>query len=169
MSAIQSNERFIVLTAVEEHGEYYDDSGEWLPLEVWGQKGFDKEAILTKTRPEDRRMHPLGFETFRVVVLRTGHRGQKVVTKTDRLSAKSVPDVASPTVDGVPSALLAIGDKAGSSSSSSSSSSSASRHKKSKKSKKSKKDKKDKKEQKLKRKREAEAAKASVNSSAFVG
>jgi hypothetical protein len=181
MTALKSNERFIGMQTIEEHGEYYDDAGEWLPLEVWGARGFDMAAIESKSRPQDKRSHPVLGAIFRVAILKSGHRGHKSASKTDELKASS--DASSsggppPVQSGGPSPVLAIGDKAAESSSSdeSSSSSSASRKrsKKSKRSKKeSKKEKKEKKESKkkeeLKRKRAAEEAKASVSSTSSFG
>jgi hypothetical protein len=189
MSAIKANERFIGMSAIEEHGEYYDDGSEWLPLSVWAARGFDAKCIELGAGPEDRRPHRLFGETFRVTILKSGHRGHKTASKTDTMRASTVaalPSGASSSGDGAPASLLAIGDKDSigdkeSSSSSSSSESSASRRrsKKSKKCKKnkkekkeSKKEKKEKKDKELKRKREAEEAKEakdSVSSTASVG
>jgi hypothetical protein len=184
MSALQANERFIGMQSIEEHGEYYDDAGEWLPLAVWGTRGFDMEAIQEKSRPQDRRSHAVLGEIFRVAILKSGHRGHKSASKTDTLKASleaSSSGGPPPVQSGGPSPVLAIGDKAAESSSSdeSSSSSSASR-KRSKKSKRSKKEskkeskkvkkeKKEKKDKELKRKREAEEAKASVSSTSSFG
>ena len=183
MTGGQANERYIKMQAFEEHAEYYDDGGEWLPLSVWATRGFDVEAIALKSRPEDRRSHPIVGDTFRVSILRSGHRGNKGAKKIDIMSAASASEPgASSSSAALPpsSSMLAIGDQPAESDSSSSSSDSSSSRKRSKKSKKSKKTKKEskkeskkvkkeKKEKELKRKREVEEAKASVSSTAYVG
>ncbi len=38
MTGIEANNRFIKMTAVEEHVEYYDDGGKFLPLSVWAKQ-----------------------------------------------------------------------------------------------------------------------------------
>jgi hypothetical protein len=149
LNAAVSNERLIELTTKEEHGEFYEDAGEWLPLAAWAHRGFDADAIRDKSRPEDRKQHPVLGDTYRVAILKNGWRGSKTVGKTDKLAATTaLPSSGSSGSGLVPMlgqpALLALGDKTESEDSDSSSSSS-SRHKRSKKSKKSKKDKKDKK------------------------
>ena len=83
------------LTSTEEHGEFYEDSGEWLPLAVWAKWGFDAESIRNKSRPEDRKVHVVLGEIFRVSVLRSGHKGNTTVMKQDKLSATAAPSVAS--------------------------------------------------------------------------
>jgi hypothetical protein len=112
MSAMKANERFIGMEATEEHGEYYDDGSEWLPLGVWAQRGFDPEAIKAGARPEGRRPHRLLGETFRVTLLKSGHRGHKTASKTDTMKASTIAALpstgASSSGDG--SGLLAIGD-----------------------------------------------------------
>jgi hypothetical protein len=178
MNAASANERFIAMKVEEEHTEYYDDGGEFLPLTVWATRGFDVTNIAEKCRPQDKRSHPVLGDTYRIAILKSGHRGHKGGSKTDTLSAQST--AASSSGLAVPS-LLAIGDRqaeSGSSSSDDSSDSSASKKKskKSKKSKKAKKAKKDSKKEKkakkateLKRKRDVEEAKASVSSTSCVG
>jgi hypothetical protein len=37
----------------ESHSEFYSDGGKFLPLEVWARKGYDPEAIRTKSLPQD--------------------------------------------------------------------------------------------------------------------
>jgi hypothetical protein len=157
----------VELTSTEEHGEFYEDSGEWLPLAVWATRGFDAELIRTKSRPEDRKEHGVLGEIFRVSVLGSGHKGANTVTKQDKLSVTAAPSSSSSSPLPGNSAVLAITDKSASSSSPSSSSSS-SRHKKnkSKKDKKAKHDKKTKKDKKDK-KRSRDEDKVSVSSSAF--
>jgi hypothetical protein len=170
MNGAEANKRLVELTVHEEHGEFYEDAGEFLPLNVWANRGFNPEAIRDKTLPKDRRTHPVLGETFRVSVLRGGHRGSKSVGKTDTLKAAGSPGSSggpSPLALVAPDPQLALGDKEDSSSSSSSSS----RHKKSKKSKKDKKDKKKarKAQKKLNLKRPRSADKASLSSTCVWG
>ena len=158
------------MTVVEEHVEYYDDGGEFLPLSVWATRGFNVD--INTVPPQDKKMHPVLGETYRISILKSGHRGSRGGNKTDTLSGK-------PSSSGGQEPLLAIEDEDVSDASSSSSSSSSSSRKKSKKAKKAKKSKKqykkEKKEKKeikakeLKRKREVEENKASVSSTADVG
>jgi hypothetical protein len=188
MTGIEANQRFIKMTAVEEHVEYYDDGGEFLPLSVWAARGWDPEAIRLNCRPADKRTHAVVGDTYRVSILKSGHRGHKGGSKTDEISAAGAASSGASS-SGAPPSMLAIGDQTaasragaggdagGGSDSSSSSSDSSSSRKKSKKSKKSKKEtkrkekkeKNHKKEQELKRKRDAEEAKASVSSTAYFG
>jgi hypothetical protein len=149
MGSHAANQRLIELTTREEHGEFYEDAGEALPLSVWASRGFDSEAIRLLTLPRDRKMHPVLGEVFKVSILKAGWRGNKSVEKTDRLTATAASSGSSSSGGPSPplpafmqAGPLALGDKSASDDSSSSSSSSR-RHKKSKKSKKAKKSKKD--------------------------
>jgi hypothetical protein len=171
MNCVKANERFIAMQVVQEHAEYDDDGGEFLPLSVWAQQGYNTAHLVDRCRPVDKKWHPVLGDTYRVSILKSGHRGSKGASKTDTLSAQ--PSTASS------SGQLAIEDEDDSESSSTTSSASSSR-KKSKKSKKtkkskkvskkqSKKEKKEKKAKELKRKREVEENKASVSSTAYVG
>jgi hypothetical protein len=168
MSGEKASERFIALVAVEEHGEYYDEHAEWLPLEVWASRGYNKDAIEAKARPEDKRQHPVLGDVYRVSILQTGNRGVRGTKKTDTLSAASSSGGPA-AITGGSAPVLALADKSDSSSGNSSDSSSSSRHKKKskkgKKGKKGKKEKKEKKEKNGKRPRNCEG-KASVSSSA---
>jgi hypothetical protein len=87
LSGQVANQRLVELTTVEEHGEFYEDAGEFLPVGVWAARGFDAESIVNKSLPKDKKMHPVLGETFRVCVLRKGHRGAKTVVKSDKLAA----------------------------------------------------------------------------------
>ena len=140
------------------------------------KQGYDVEMLMAKTLPRDRKPHPVWGEVFRVVIQTDGIFGKRSDKKTDghqasgAASSRSNPAIAAGASTSVPTAeeagrsrLLAIADKARSSSegssSSSSSSSSSNKHKskkdkkskKSKKHKKSKKSKKDKKDEKDKK------------------
>ena len=63
------------LEVVEQHGEEYEDGGEFLPLGVWAKRGFSAEDIALKSHPSDRKMHPVCGPTYRVRILRTAHVG----------------------------------------------------------------------------------------------
>ncbi len=151
------------------------EGGEFLPLGVWGVRGFDIEAIRSCTPQEDRKTDRVLGEVYRVRVLQT-RRTQ--VTRNQRTHRLTVPldrapppqqalldDAATTAAAAEAAAALAIEDglpdeqpsSSNSSNSSNSSSSSSSRKKKkskkrskktkkgTKKSKKHKKSKKDKK------------------------
>ena len=57
--------------------DFYEESGQFLPLSVWKEQGWPVDLILKNTRPEDRRMSAQGGETFRVRILQQGTRGVK--------------------------------------------------------------------------------------------
>jgi hypothetical protein len=157
----QLAQRLIELTSTEEHGEFYETGGDFLPLSVWGTMGYDTESIKNGSLPKDKKIHPVLGDTYRVVVLRSGHRGSKKVAKSDKLVASlpgSSGDNPQPALGAAPLSLM---DK---SSSSDSDSSSSSGRKKSKKSRKAAK-KARKAEKKLKRKRSSSPKKASLSSS----
>ena len=152
----------------ETHGEFYEDAGEFLPLSVWAVKGYDPQVIEQGALDKDKRFHPVLGQTFRVNIIRGGHRGSRIVGKSDKLSvAGPMPELSgsassSQALTGA-TPQLALADVE---SSDSSSSSSSSRHKRSKKSKKSKKAKKAKKQN---RKRARSEEKASLSSNCFCG
>jgi hypothetical protein len=153
------------------------EGGEFLPLGVWGVRGFDVEAIRSHTPQEDQKFDKVLGVVYRVRVLQT-RRTQ--VTRNQRTHRLTVPldrapppqqalidDAATTAAAAVAAAALAIEDglpdeqpsSSNSSNSSNSSSSSSSRKKKkskkgskktkkgTKKSKKHKKSKKDKKDE----------------------
>jgi hypothetical protein len=78
-----------LLTASEAHGEYYIDGGEFLPLSVWGRRGFDEERILLHSLPADVREDRVLGTTYRVKVLSTGNRGEAMTTRTTQCKRKS--------------------------------------------------------------------------------
>ncbi len=45
MSGEVANQRLVELTVHEEHGEFYEDGGAFLPLSVWTQQGYNATAI----------------------------------------------------------------------------------------------------------------------------
>ena len=52
------------MTVVEEHAEYYDDGGEFLPLSVWVARGFNVD--INTVRPQDKKVHPVLGDTYRI-------------------------------------------------------------------------------------------------------
>jgi hypothetical protein len=99
-----------MITASEAHGEFYIDGGEWLPLSVWGKRGFDEDRIKRLTLPIDVREDRVLGTTYRVKVLSTGNKGEKVVTRTSecrrRSSALPLPPTGSSSSSQPPLALL---------------------------------------------------------------
>jgi cobalamin biosynthesis Mg chelatase CobN len=132
------------------------EGGEFLPLGVWGVRGFDIEAIRSCTPQEDRKTDRVLGEVYRVRVLQTRRTQVTRNQRTHRLTVPLAPPphqvaiddaataaAATATAVAVAAAALAIEDGAPSeeqpssnSNSSSSSSSSSSHDKKKKKSKK---------------------------------
>jgi hypothetical protein len=169
-----ANQRLVELTVNEEHGEFYEDGGDFLPLSVLTQQGFNATSIEQNALPKDQRDHPVLGKTYRVNIIKGGFRGTKTVGKSDKLLAAgqmggSSGGASSSGLQALtgPTPQLALADLE---SSDSSSSSSSSRHKRSKKTKKSKKDKKNaKKAKKQHRKRARSEEKASLSSNCCWG
>jgi hypothetical protein len=131
------------------------EGGEFLPLGVWGVRGFDIEAIRSHTPQEDRKIGKVLGEVYRVRVLQTRRTQTTRIQRTHRLTVPLAPRPQKALIDdaattaaaaavAMAAAALAIEDglpeeqpsSNSSSNSSNSSSSSSSRDKKKKKSKK---------------------------------
>ena len=54
---------------------HYDNSGEFLPLSVWAQRGFNAESIETNSSDSNIRFDPVLGKIYRVVIQSSGHRG----------------------------------------------------------------------------------------------
>ena len=54
---------------------HYDNSGEFLPLSVWAQRGFNTESIETNSSDSNIRFDPVLGKIYRVVIQSSGHRG----------------------------------------------------------------------------------------------
>lgn len=54
---------------------HYDNSGEFLPLSVWTQRGFNAESIETNSSDSNIRFDPVLGKIYRVVIQSSGHRG----------------------------------------------------------------------------------------------
>jgi hypothetical protein len=173
MSGQVANQRLVELTVHEEHGEFYEDGGDFLPLSVLTQQGFNATSIEENALPKDQRDHPVLGKTYRVNIIKGGFRGTKTVGKSDKLLAAG--QMGGGASSGASSSGLQAGQTpplalADLESSDASSSSSSSRHKRSKKTKKSKKDKKKKsKKDKQHRKRARSEEKASLSSNCCWG
>ena len=153
---------------VEQHGRYYDQGGQFLPLSVWERQGYDPEAIRTKSIAIDKQTHPVLGDTYRVCVLSSGSRGYRGSEASESMSKRPKNAKLSLQSMGLGSAASineadTEGNEAGSDidkseDSSSRSDSSSSSKKKRKKSKKSNKSKKSKKKSAKKLKKEKKAA-----------
>ena len=116
-AACQKAKKFIESHQLRE--EFFAEGGEFLPLSVWTQRGFDASRIQQNTAPHNTQSHPVLGECYRVAIMETGRRG------TDGTTSKEVASKPSSSTR-----------PASSTSSSSSSSSSSSDKKKKKKGKK---------------------------------
>jgi hypothetical protein len=141
-----------MLTGAQVEKECFYDGGEYLPLNVWGHRGFDKTRIETLSRDEDIREDAVLGTTYRVKIVTKVKSIARVHTRSTVLKRKIA------ALEDKPAEMLALGNASpsppgpsSSSDSSSSSSSSSSSHKKSKKGKKGKKSKKSKKDKKDKK------------------
>jgi hypothetical protein len=83
-----------MIEASESHGEYFIDGGEFLPLSVWATRGFDQARILQYSLPADIREDRVLGTTYRVKVLATGNKGEKMTTRTSQCKRKSVVPLA---------------------------------------------------------------------------
>jgi hypothetical protein len=128
------------LKQYESHEDFYAEGGEFLPLSVWSTRGFDPEAIETKSKDTDIRDHVVLGKTYRVPIYSAGKRGVKGhgrenVEEAKKSSAKRLK----PTPEAGAASSAAAGRETASvpsdtsSSSSSESSSTSSRKKKKKK------------------------------------
>jgi hypothetical protein len=73
----------------ESHEVYYSEGGQFLPLGAWAAKGFSAADISEKTKAEDRRVHPVLGDTFRVAILEKGERGAKGHSSNEKLAITS--------------------------------------------------------------------------------
>ena len=149
------------LTSSELSEESFAEGGEYLPLGVWANRGFDVTRIEQHTRDDDKRICPVLGICFRLRIISKTNvhkRGMLRESKRQRTAPEDQAASASAAAAGFAAAPLALEDGRASSSSDSSDSSSSDssdsrRRKKSKKAwkqaKKSKKD--DKKDKKSKK------------------
>ncbi len=150
----------------EQHEQYYEDGGEFLPLKVWELRGYDANMIVENTPENMVKWDPQAGWVYKVRVLKSGNRGCTGKTRRAKCKADSAvpkPEVRLALEDGDVDARLAVrggghssdsGSGSSYSSYSSNSSDSSHHHKKgrSRRHKKSKKDKKDRKHRKSSRK-----------------
>jgi hypothetical protein len=120
------------------------EGGEFLPLGVWGVRGFDIEAIRSLTPQEDRKIDKVLGEVYRVRVLQTRRTQTIRNQRTHRLTVPLAPPPQQVLIDdaattaaaaavAVAAAALAIEDGAPDEQPSSNSSSRDKKKKKSKK------------------------------------
>ena len=62
-------------TEYKKDESHYDNSGEFLPLSVWTQRGFNAESIEKNTIDSNIRDDPVLGKIYRVVIQSSGHRG----------------------------------------------------------------------------------------------
>ena len=72
-----------MLERFEQHSEYYTEGGQFLPLSVWANQGFDVEAIERHSKPEDKMMHHVLGQCYRVKVLNKGIQGERGHSRRD--------------------------------------------------------------------------------------
>ena len=155
LSTVETVKKYETLVGSESHGEFYNNTGKFLPLSVYKAQGFDDAAIKANSRPENIKEHAVFGTVYRVPIMETGNRGDRTMCRSSHVKAKGKRlSLSSEPAEG----LLALEDGAADSasskshsssdSSSSSTSSSSSKGKKGKKNKKHKKSKKDKKDKK---------------------
>ena len=153
------------LSSYEEHARFYDDAGEYLPLSVWTQKGFDAADIAAKTAASNQKLHSVLGMTYRVGIVSSGSRGSQGQKRSWDAIAEDVSAAQTPAPGSHPATSAASGSAEPApavkkESTSSSSSSSSLKKKKKKKHPKSKKAKKEKAKEAAIVNREKEAAKA---------
>ena len=131
-----------VLQNEEEHHEYYKDGGEYLPLSVWQNRGFDSELVRTKSAPEDKKPHPIFGEVYRVRILEVGNMGRQGRKRVSNFEAQRDSRGSSSSANPNPAPQPPPEPTTSSSVTSSNSSSSSSSEKKKRNNKKGQKDKK---------------------------
>ena len=155
-----------ILVAAEIEKEEFYDGGEYLPLDVWAHRGFNKARIETLSKDEDIREDVVMGTVYRVKILVKGKSIARTHTRSTVLKRKvgclqdkpeeaddvmALANIQSPSSD--PSSDSSSNSDSGSDSSSDSNKKSkkSKKDKKGKKGKKSKKNKKDKKSKKSKK------------------
>lgn len=83
---IESAESFR-LEKYQQEEEYFVNGGEFLPLSVWANQGFNTELIVKNTSPNDIRDHDVLGKTYRVKILSTGKRGQQGSRQTHEVAS----------------------------------------------------------------------------------
>jgi hypothetical protein len=142
-------------TRFDTHRKFYANGGEFLPLGVWGTRGFDIKSIEENSTSDDVMMHKVLGKVYRVVTLSSGHSGENGTDNRAVIAGQTAPPAAAVDASAAPPAAAVDAEgKQGTTSSSSSSSD----DKKKKKKKKCKKEKTHKKQQKDNRKAKEKAA-----------
>ena len=99
-----------ILEKYEKRESYYQDAGRFLPLAVWGKKGYDEQRILDHAPPEDIHEHPVLGTTYRIRIYEAGTRGAQGWQQSDKKEAsapkkrKAEPKAEEPKVKEEPKA-----------------------------------------------------------------
>ena len=64
------------LRRYEKKARFYMHNGEFLPLSVWANRGFDATRIELTTKPTDTMEHPVLGKCYRVAIVATGSKGE---------------------------------------------------------------------------------------------
>ena len=150
-------EHLEVFSQAEVHEEAYMEGGTFMPLGAWTAKGFDGNAIETKSLPCDVREHPVLGRTFRVKLVSTSHTEKRTLGRESKMTGLLKKKPRALLGGEEPLAIEDARSESSSSSSSSSSSDDKKRSKKSKKKSKGKKSSKDKKKSKDKKSKKSRA------------
>ena len=68
----------------------YAEGGEFLPLSVWGNRGFNEHDIATKTLDVDKKQHPVLGDTFRVRIVSKSFVKSKGSVRNENMSSGPV-------------------------------------------------------------------------------
>ena len=82
MTGGQAAEEARKLELTEVESESWADSGEFLPLSVWGNRGFDTERIRSRSSPADVREDLVLGTVYRVKVMSLGTSGSRSLTSS---------------------------------------------------------------------------------------
>ena len=81
MSGADAANHFEELIGEERQGEVISDGGDYLPLSVWSNRGFDTAAIESHSAPEDMRAHPVLGLCYRVRIMSKAMTASRTVTR----------------------------------------------------------------------------------------
>ena len=155
-------EHLEIFSQAEVHEEAYMEGGTFMPLGAWTAKGFDGNAIETKSLPCDVREHPVLGRTFRVKLVSTSHTEKRTLCRESKMTGPLKKKPRALLGREEPLAIEDARSESSSSSSSSSSSDDKKRSKKSKKKSKGKKSSKDKKKSKDKKSKKSKGKRGQV-------
>lgn len=90
-AAIEKAEQLI---AKEESVERYSLGGQWLPLGVWAQRGFDADRIKDRSLQHNVREDPLLGTVYRVPILETVEEGRRTTSRVSTLMGAQFANLA---------------------------------------------------------------------------